>query len=378
VDSLDEGNESQVDSEPVESSAPEAPAVDREAVEAKVGNKLAELFGDDADAGAASDDGSADSSKAPDNAEADGASVVGETSTTADDTGEGEEEKKEEAVAKAPQKGANVPTLPDSYRRSLKAYGWEDAEIDKNLAVLGNDFIATAAKIHSNRNAEVGQWAEVGRQAREQQTAAAAAANSGKDVTKASSPSSGLQPIDVESLKKEYGDDTLITKFVGPFNAAIEQINTKVGQMDAILPLIEQMQQRAHQAELDMMSRQIDGFFGDKDLASYKEVYGAVGSELSKDHLTARNKVLEMADALIVGAQMQNRKLSFGEAMRMAHDSVSSGFKKQEVREELKQKLTTRAKGITLKPSSHKAPASNGPVSRADLERRVAAKLKAL
>lgn len=65
-----------------------------------------------------------------------------------------EKEQDESASKKSKAGDADSPTLPDSYRRSLKAYGWTDDEIAQNLKSLGSSFIGTAAKIHSNRNAD--------------------------------------------------------------------------------------------------------------------------------------------------------------------------------------------------------------------------------
>jgi len=282
-------------------------------------------------------------------------------------TGTGEIDESRDAAVKVPVKpAAETPILPDSYRRSLKAYGWEDAAIDKNLQTMGKDFIDTAAKIHSNRNSEVGQWAEAGRQAREQQS------KSGVTPQQTALSSAGsLQSLDVEKLKEEYGEDALITKLVLPMSAMIERINW-------MLPAVQETQQRASQAEQDALLRQIDGFFGSKEMDAFKEIYGS-GNELTTEHFTARNKVLEMADALVVGASMQHRRLSSADALQMAHDSVSSGFKKQEARVEIKGQLTKRAKGVTLRPSSRQPVKRSGEgMTREELVKVVSQKLAAM
>jgi len=281
-------------------------------------------------------------------------------------TGTGETDESKDAAVKVPVKpDAETPTLPDSYRRSLKAYGWEDADIDKNLQVMGKDFIDTAAKIHSNRNSEVGQWAEAGRQAREQQS------KSGTTPQTAPPNAGSLRSLDVEKLKEQYGEDALITQLVLPMNAMIEQVNR-------ILPAVQETQQRASQAEQDALLRQIDGFFGSREMDAYKTVYGS-GDKLTEEHYTARNKVLEMADALVVGASLQHRRLSSADALQMAHDSVSSGFKKQEARAEIKGQLAKRANGITLRPSSRQPVKRSGAgMTREELVKTVGQKLAAM
>ena len=275
-----------------------------------------------------------------------------------------------DAAVKAPEKlGAETPTLPDSYIRSLKAGGWTDEKIALNLRVMGKDFIDTAATIHSSRNHEVGLWAEAGRQAREQQQQQSQRA----PAQQTAMPGTGVLPLlNVEELKKEYGDDALITRVVAPMNAVIEQMNR-------MLPAVQETQRRANQAEQDMLFQQIDGFFGSKGMAAYKDVYGDNGAVLKEEHFTARNKVLEMADALVVGASLQHRKLSSADALQMAHDSVSSGFKKQEARAEIKQQLTKRAAGVTLKPSSrNSSKRSGGGLTHEELVKKVSAGLAAM
>lgn len=268
---------------------------------------------------------------------------------------------KEEAEAAVDDK---TPTLPDSFRRSLKSYGWEDKEIDKNLKLLGADFINTAAKIHSNRNEEVSRWADAGRAARQQTT------------TEQKTELQPLKALDVKALEEHYGKDQMVQEIAGPVNAMIQQIN-------AMLPLITSSQQNAQNAEVEKLSQQIEGFFGDKKLDSYREFYGDSSGlkTLTETHTTARNKVLEMADALVAGARVQGRKLSFGEAMSLAHDSVSGDFKEKTIRTTIKTTMQKREKGISLQPSSRSKaalPAATGDKTRAQLEKDTKARLRAV
>jgi|GEM_PF-2134648 len=360
-----------VEAQAAETQQTETPSFDRAALEAKVSESLAAAFGDDTEETAPATDESADSSKAEEK-ETEEAKTGEDEGQGAEEQGkeeieiEGKPEETEEAAAEAGKKPDNAPTLPDAYRRSLKAYGWQDEDIDKNLSLLGNEFLKTAALIHSNRNAETARTAEIGRQARQQQQEQAGNAQQ----QKASGGIEPLKPVDADALKEHLGDDPIVEKLVGPVNAAIERINQ-------ILPEVYTYRQSAQQAELETLGKQIDEFFGDKGLEPYREVYGDGTRTLTEQQIRARNKVLETADALVLGAKIQGRKLTLGEALQAAHDSVSGEFKEKAVRATIKKTLTQRARGITLKPSSGKPSSGGGVESRSDLEKKTAERLRA-
>lgn len=131
---------------------------------------------------------------------------------------------------------------------------------------------------------------------------------------------------------------------------------------------------------MESLSRQVEAFFGGKEMADFKEVYGGGNDQPAETQIEARNKVLEMADALMYGAKAQGRNLSLNKALELAHDSVSGGFKEQAIRSKIKGSLQARAKGIILRPTSKSQTAANrGKVkTRGDLEKRVGASLAAL
>lgn len=364
--------------EPAGGSGKPASDFDRAALESKVKDRLASVFSD----GDASSADETDETSAGENEEVQETSDDQEDNTeqeAASDSEDAEQDDEEEAGAAAtpPAKpGSNAPTLPAAYRRSLKAYGWEDAEIDGNFKALGSAFLKTAAAIHANRNAELSTWAAQGRAAREQQP------TEGDDETQptpaakpAKSKKAALKPLDVAKLKEHYGDSgveaELIDTLAGQINPVIEQINE-------ILPRIEKSQQTSQQAELETLGRRVEEFFAGEELKPYTELYGNGKDEFTDGQLKARNKVLEFADALVMGARMQRRNLSLGEALTLAHDSVSSGFKVKAATTGLKKSMKQRQKGITLKPGNKAGKVSGGDgkvTSRSDLEKKVKAGL---
>lgn len=242
----------------------------------------------------------------------------------------------------------NAPTLPDAYRRSLKAFGWTDDEINNDLGKLGQNFIDRAERLHLKRNEETQRWAEAGRASRQQgQT------QQQQQTTQQATTVQALKPLNADALKDHYGDTKLIDEIVTPVNAAIKQIND-------MLPMIQQSQTASKNAELQSLGRQIEGFFGAKEMEPYTQLYGKFSdtSKLSNEQIETRNKVLEMADTLVAGAKLQGHQMSIDEALQRAHDSLSSGYKKTAARQEIVKSLQSRNKGITMKPTGRKAPAT--------------------
>lgn len=326
--------------------AADPPAYDRAGLESTVAAGLASVFSDDT---------------SDPELEIEAAESEGLAPAKTDDEKEGTDTPEAAAAVEPVVKtdaSVTAPTLPAAYVRSLKAYDWTQEEIDR--AAKDPQFVATAALIHRNRNKEVSQWADAGRKAREgQQTQ-----DEKREVIQTTSTPAQLSPVDTASLKKKYGEDALIDALAGPVNEAIKQIN-------AILPVVQQVQGRAQQSELETLGRQIETFFGSEDVKPFKDMYGNDPAALTPVQIENRNKVLAQADALIVGAGMQGRRLTFDEAMTHALDSLTGDAKQQVARTTIRKELRTRERGITLRPSTRGATANSGPVrSRADLEQK--------
>ncbi len=342
------------------------PTFDRAAAETRVSERLASVFGDEPK----NDDAAIGEEVTTEEAGTE-QTTTDETETPSEETTETEEEvtdeNKEAAVTPPAKKDGNAPTLPPAFVRSLKAYEWTDEEIAANLKAFGPKFIETAAKIHANRSAEIANWANAGRAARN----ARQSDQNGQQEEQLQT----LPAIDVKPLKEKYGEDALIEELVNPINNAIKYIN-------AILPQVQAVQQNSQRAELETLSQQIESFFGSKEMQPYAEVYGTAARELTPPQIEQRNKVLEMADALLAGAKMQGRWLSLDDVMKMAFDSFSGNMKASAARKQIVSTVQKRAKGLTLKPSARKsAPTStnkDGSFNRAALEAKVGAMLKKL
>jgi hypothetical protein len=105
------------------------------------------------------------------------------------------------------------------------------------------------------------------------------------------------------------------------------------------------------------------------------EKYGTTSRTLTPEQFERRKKVLETADALVLGYYSQGRRITAEEAIRQAFDAVSGEDKAEVAREEIKEKVKERAAAVTLKPSAKSAPAK-APDAQNSLEERVGKKLK--
>ena len=278
----------------------------------------------------------------------------------------GEASKDEPAKEQQPDPENPAPIFPQAYRRTLHAYDWTDDEIADALSQEPNaraSFMATAQKLHANRNAELAKWAEMGRRERDSQP----------DPTKGSVEptvepgTEKFAPANIDALIEKHGNEDLVREIAEPFNDMMKRINEVLPDLMSGVQWIRDSRQQA-------LARQIGQFFGSEDLKSYEEVYGLDSKDLSDDQVGTRNKVLEFADALVAGASLQGRKLSTEEALVLAHDSVSGEFKEKAIRTEIRKSVTVRAKGISLKPTG-KTVQKTGPKTREELEKDVRSRL---
>lgn len=287
----------------------------------------------------------------------------------------GEEEDAQVAAAEEGDVDPNAPTLPDPYRRSLKARGWTDEDIDQNLTALGDRFLNIAANIHQSRNDELATFAAAGRQARQQSQQPASQPEPSTDSTSPSGEFKVPSPVDGDALKKnlrdKYGDDEMLDELVdsllNPVNGAIEAVN-------AIVPSLQQGQQAATQAANDQAVKEVEAFFADESLAPYKELYGdEQKGPLTQQQVDNRNEVLDQAFSIKLGAeQLRGQRLSVAEAMRLAHELVSKDYKETAVRRKITKQAKKRTKGITLKPGKSKGGPSSSetkPATRSELEK---------
>lgn len=295
-----------------------------------------------------------------------------EESSEATEAGDAGEAEADSDVSPVGETKEDAPTLPATHIRSLKAYGWTDAEIAEKTDEVGFETMKSfAAQIHLNRINETKHWAALGRQEREIPARAPQQAPGA-----ARDPKAGLSRIDVDALKKQYeGDEVvgaIIEKIAGPVNETIAALNEMLPQVTASI-------ERTRASELKSVANQLDAFFASPTLKPYAELYGDGFDTASQTQWENRNKVLTYADALTVGASRQGRSLPLIEALELAHDAVASGYKAAAIRNEIKTKVKQRSKSVSLRPSTKTTPAVAGRSRNAsERELRAAANLAAV
>jgi len=268
---------------------------------------------------------------------------------TSDDTEVVPAEPVNEDVPVEPAETAvTTPIVPDAHRRSAKARGWTDDEIDGFASADVELAQKTFERMHTSRIQEVNEWAAQGRETRKTPV-------SPTPTTPTEPTESVLKPIDVVAMVTKYGNDNeeLIRELATPINAAI----------DALTPLIKDATEnasRTRETQQQVLAKTIDDFFGNTSMAAFEPVYGKTWDALTPEQMKKRDTVLEMADALVAGARLQGRGLDIVEAMTMAHDVVASSAKETAIRDDIRKTVVKRAKSITLKPNSSGTKPSSG------------------
>lgn len=355
----------EIDVTPQEDSIVAEETADRDALEQDVSEGLEALFGSDAESTEPEPVETEPTGTEPIEAEPVTVESVETEPTEEEPTEEASTDESTEEQQPDPTEDP-APTFPGAWRRTLHAYDWTDDEIAEAMDQEPNaraSFMATAQKLHANRNAELAKWADMGRKERNAQPDAAT--EPGKPAV---DPETGkFAPSNIEALVEKYGNEDLVREIAQPFNDMLDQIN-------GIMPDLVSGVQSIRESRQQVLSGQIEQFFGSEDLKAYSEVYGADPNSLSEDQVETRNKVLEFADALVAGASLQGRKLSAVEAMELAHDSVSGEFKEKAIRTKIRKSVTARSKGISLKPTG-KVAQKAGPKTRGELEKDVRSRL---
>ena len=323
---------------------------DKNALADKIGQAFAEAQSDTVDEPA----GELDEGTTADDDAADGDPIPAEEEpeATEDDDATNESAPKEAAAAEG---DPAEPTLPEVYRRSLKADNWTDAEIDEFYNANSEIAIRTAQRIHTTRNATTAEYARVGR-LQQQQAPAAPAPAPEPAVPLATPVQSGFDPIDEEALIAQYGNEELVRALAGPVNEALRTIRDVMPELNAGVEDIRQSQQAT-------LQRQTEKFFLADEQKPYTTVYGTMEAGLTAEQEVNRAKMLECADAVRAGAFNQGRDMTVDEALEMAHGYVSSDFKAEAARKGLKQKVRKRAAGTTLKPNTRQRQETSGPAT---------------
>ncbi len=90
----------------------------------------------------------------------------------------------------------------------------------------------------------------------------------------------------------------------------------------------------------------------------YGDFYGKVGDEsmfdwsaLPPGQLANRRALVDLADQIIAGHELQGKSISTAEGLQLAHMVITEPIREQVIREQISSSVKKRSKGVTLKPS---------------------------
>lgn len=244
---------------------------------------------------------------------------------------------------------ATTPEISPEVRRSLHNFGYDDAAIDSKLKTGGDSFVDIAKVAHEMRKKEVEAWARLGRNA----------------------PTTQSAPITPNVLDS---DDASLLKEVEATEAAHpNDAFVKVWARDAKAGIAYRANQRyqTNQAQLTALQQQVDTFFAGDGLKPYAEHY---------KNPEAKNKVVDMAAAILIGARAQGKNLNLTDALTAAHDSVAAPVVRAAMRQKIESEvqkrndaITQRGVGATPPPTTRK---KGQPLTRREIEDRAGERLK--
>lgn len=317
----------------------------------------------------AGDEAEQESELSDESKESDGGDRDDVAEEEAESEGDASDDKEETDEEESEAAANDAPALPASYRRSLVWAGWTPDEIDAGVAQNSDLMLQVAERVHAKRAQEAAEFGRLGRERLESERKTEG--RDGETVSPAKKSDADTIPLlDVQALKDEHGEDPLIDKIVGP-------VNQMIGRLNDVLPTLNNGLDVINRSQADTMGQTVDQFFGQKHMASYEEFYGKSFQDADGAQLDNRDAVLQMADAILAGADQQGRELSVDEALDFAHQSVAAKFSSAAVRKDIVGQVRKRKESVTVRPSKTKQSQKSAD-PRTDLERKVAGSLSGI
>ncbi len=315
---------------------------------------------DDGDSTEKTDDGTA-----ADESEEKSKESSDDSTPTDDQTDDGDStEKTDDGTAAEELKG-----ISDAYYRAAKHQGWEDKDIEDLYKTDPDLANRTFSRLLENTNRLSQEFASIGRSKQQQQQQRVEV----KTEQKNEIDESKSDGIDIEKLRKDYDNDPIVD-LIEQQQKQYAELRKKVDAIGTAPSGTNEDELRVKLQEEENVNKEIQRYFNADDLKQYSDFYGIVpkGSSgwdgLTTEQKTKRVDVLELADQILTGAEMQGRKMDVSEALESAHLVVSEPQREKIIREDIKSKVVERAKGLTLRPNSGTPQSKTGKTGAADLE----------
>ena len=274
--------------------------------------------------------------------------------------------------------------IPDSFYRAAIHQGWKPEEIQEFCEKTPELALRTFGKIHESTNKLSSQFAELGRiKMQSVKTEQKIEDKPGKVAE------TKVESIDIAQLKEAYKDDPIVDVIV----QQQKQYQNVLERLDAQTEEIRQTRQSVNAPnvkEQELIQQQVSQFFGADDMKIYTDFYGsdkdAEGNAVQPESFMPgqranRAAIIQMADQMIAGAELQGREMSVSEALECSHMVLTAPMVEQRVRSKIKKAVVKRNKGITLKGSGKRKTAGvdkSGELTQDELEARTASRISKL
>jgi hypothetical protein len=263
----------------------------------------------------------------------------GDVSTNDSDAGSGDDNGNDTDSTISGNKEEEV-VLPENFRRAAIHQGWSEDEVSEFFKSNPEQATKTFEKIYNSTNYITEQTAALGRIAQQEQQKRLAA------ETKPQKPK--FREI-VDALKKKYGEED---------PGLVDMLEVITQQNEELYNTVTSLKGQEQPKLSDNDGKiwdTINGFFNASNISVYEPFYGKTGTDgqwgrtLTGEQNQNRMKVLEKADQIVAGAQLQGKEVKYEDAMLQAHLVISDKVRENVMRQDLVQKVKARNNGLTVK-----------------------------
>ncbi len=252
--------------------------------------------------------------------------------------------------------------IPDLYVRAAKGNGWSDEDIEEFVKASPERALKTFENIYHTWNKASKEFAANGRVSRKPVEEVKP-----KEVAKLE-----YGGIDIRKLEKEFDLDPAVRKMLEGANDRDEKLTDTLNQLigDRAAPAQDTSRVNRAVKGYDVATeaaeeQMINGFFAADDMQHYNGFYGELRYGESWQNLPPtqqRNRyaVYEAADVMLAGAQMTGYPMQLTEALERAHLLITEGMREEEIRSDIKRKVTKRKNSIVFRPSDSKSKDTTG------------------
>lgn len=310
-------------------------------VEEKLQGSLDELFDEEAEldepveSEAEAEDAADPEEPTPQDTDEPTEEEVGESDSEAGESGEADDS--------TPQGEGETDSveMPDAYFRAAVHQGWKPEDVKEFFEADPKRALRTLENIYNSTNKLSSEFAKLG-QAR---------------MKDADPQKTEEKSLDLDKYRSEYGDDDPLVKELEAMQKRLDEVGAQKPQQGTL------QQQFQPQFDTAQLQKQIDTFFSSDNLGAYEDYYGLERDpgDLTQNQAKRRWEVLNTADQIMMGAQVQGKEMSVSQALESAHLLVSEPVREQAVRKDLLSKVKKRSRGLTLKPKSADSPAKKKP-----------------